>query len=270
MRTTLEDSLLPDVSASAMPRSPAVPQPGWLVCQMRHAYRVYKDVVLPTRYVTRRFIRSSAGSLAVQTCLEVGAGSCPFQRDLEGAFQVQDYIASDIVPNDRTMLTSDVRKLPIATHSIEMYVAFDVIQWISDFETMLREANRVLLPGGVLLLTYTFLYGDFGVHDYHRWTAKGMEHDLAEAGFNVIAHEKRGGPMFMLMMMGANILQSLAMRGARDSTDYSRATVLLRMGLTSVLVLPFQLLGWVALGIDHLLPSSGFYLGGMVLAKRSH
>ena len=83
----------------------------------------------------------------------------------------------------------------------------------------------------------------------------------------MIAHEKRGGPMFTLMMMGANLLHNLAMGAARDSTDRTRPTVLLRMGLASILVFPFQLLGWFALGVDHLLPSSGSYLGGMVLAK---
>jgi len=234
---------------------------------MRHAFRIYKDIVLPNRYVTRRFIRSVAGSLAVQTCIDVGAGSCPFRRDLERAFAVQNYLSSDIMPNDRTMLLADVRELPIATHSIGMFVALDVIQWISDFEIMLQEAHRVLLPGGALLLTYTFLYGDFGVHDYHRWTLEGMEQDLAKGGFHVIAHAKRGGPMFTLMMMGANLLHNLAMGPARYSTDRLRNTVLLRMGLASMLAFPFELLGWFALGVDHLLPSSGSYLGGMVLAK---
>ena len=269
--TTLEGPLLSNVPApaSSVAQSPAVTPRAWLVRKMRHAYRIYKDIVLPNRYVTRRFIRSVAGSLDVQTCVEVGAGSCPFRRDLERAFAVHNYLSSDIIPNDRTMLVADVLELPIATHSIDMFVAFDVIQWISDFEIMLREAHRVLLPGGALLLTYTFLYGDFGAHDYHRWTAKGMEQDLAKAGFHVIAHEKRGGPMFTLMMMGANLLHNLAMGAARDSTDRTRTTVLLRMGLASMLAFPFQLLGWFALGVDRLLPSSGSYLGGMVLAKRA-
>lgn len=268
--TALESPLLSNVPATAnsVAQSPAPSRHGlgWLR-QMRHAYRIYKDIVLPNRYVTRRFIRSVAGSLYVQTCVEVGAGSSPFRRDLERAFAVQNYLSSDIIPNDQTMLVADVRDLPIGTHSIDMFVGFDVIQWISDFEIMLREAHRVLLPGGALLLTYTFLYGDFGVHDYHRWTAKGMEQDLSRVGFEVIAHEKRGGPMFTLMMMGASLLHNLAMGAARDSTEHTRPTVLLRMVLATVLVFPFQLLGWFALGVDRLLPSSGSYLGGMVLAK---
>jgi hypothetical protein len=269
MGITLEGPLLSNVPplTSSVADPPAVTPRGWLVRQMKHAYRIYKDIVLPNRYVTRRFIKSLAGRLSVQTCIEVGAGSCPFRRDLERAFAVQNYLSSDIIPNDRTMLVADVRELPIATHSIGMFVALDVIQWISDFEIMLREAHRVLLPGGALLLTYTFLYGDFGVHDYHRWTLEGMEEDLAKGGFHVIAHAKRGGLMFTAMMMGANLLHNVAMGPARDSTDRLRNTVLLRMALASMLAFPFQLLGWLALGVDHLMPSSGSYLGGLVLAK---
>ena len=92
---------------------------------------------------------------------------------------------------------------------------------------------------------------------------------FGEGGFYVIAHEKRGGPMFTLMMMGANLLHNLAMGAARHSTDRTQTTILLRMGLASMLVFPFQLLGWFALGVDRLLPSSVLYLGGMVLAKRA-
>jgi SAM-dependent methyltransferase len=235
---------------------------------MRHAFRIYKDVVLPNRYVTRRFIRSVAGSLSAQTCVEVGAGSCPFKRDLALAFQLSNYIASDIMPNDPTMLVADARYLPISDNTVDLLVAFDVVYLIPDYDVMLREAYRVLLPGGALLLTYTFLYSDFGAHDYHRWTVKGMEQDLAKAGFHVIAHQKRGGFLFMLMMMGASLLHNLAMGAARHSTDRTRTTVLLRMGLATLLVFPFQLFGWLALGVDRLLPSSGLYFGGMVLARR--
>ena len=74
--------------------------------------------------------------------------------------------------------------------------------------------------------------------------------------------------MFTLMMMGAYVLHHLAMGAAKHSTDRTRTTILLRMGLASMLAFPFQLLGWLALAIDHLLPSSGLYFGGMVLAKR--
>ncbi len=243
------------------------PKRAWLVRKIRSTYRIYKDILPPIQYVTRRFIRSVAESVDVQTCVEVGAGSCPFRRDLKRAFAFHKYISSDIIPNDRTMLVADVLDLPIATHSADLFVALDVIQVISDFEIMLREAHRVLLPGGALLLTYTFLFNDYKPHDCHRWTANGMEKDLAKAGFHVIAHKKRGGPMFTVMMIGANLLHDLAMGTARHSGDRTPTTVLLRLGLASMLAFPFQLLGWLALGIDCLLPSSVTYLGGMVLAK---
>jgi SAM-dependent methyltransferase len=165
------------------------------------------------------------------------------------------------------MLLADARHLPILDNSVDLLVGFDVLYCIADYDVVLREAYRVLTPGGALLLTYTFLYGDFGVHDYHRWTTKGMEQDLRKVGFEVIVHEKRGGPMFTLMMMGANLLHNLATGAARDPTDQTRPTVLLRMILATMLTLPFQLLGWFALGVDRLLPSSGSYLGGMVLAQ---
>lgn len=238
----------------------------WPVRQLRRLYGVYKNL-LPTRYLTGRFIKSLGGQLQVDTLIEVGAGSCPFERDLQRAFKVRNYVPSDRVPNDRTMLRADARNLPIPAHSVDMLVALDVIQWIPDFESALREARRVLLPGGALLLTYTFIYGDFGAHDYHRWTLEGMEQELAKAGFEVVAHRMRGGMMFALTMMITDVLQKVAMGAARHTTNRSRISVLLRMGLASVIVFPFQLLGWMALGLDRLLPSCGCYFGGLVLAQ---
>ena len=85
MRTTLENPRISNVPAQRAGGSIArgSPHGTWLVRQMRHAFRIYKDIVLPNRYVTRRFIRSVAGSFGAQTCVDVGAGTCPFQRDLE-------------------------------------------------------------------------------------------------------------------------------------------------------------------------------------------
>ena len=243
----------------------SIKQEPWI--WLRNLHRAYLDMILPNRWLVRQFIRSVAGDLQLETCLDVGAGTCPFQRDLERAFTIRKYIPSDVVPKDRTMLLADARHLPIPDNSVDLLAGFDVVYCIPDYDVVLREAHRVLTPGGALLLTYTFLYGATGIHDYHRWTIAGMEQDLANAGFHVMAHKKRGGPLFTVMMMGANLLHNLAMGPARDSTDRSQTTILLRMGLASILVFPFQLLGWLALGVDHLLPSSGLYVGGMVLAQ---
>ena len=82
------------------------------------------------------------------------------------------------------MLVADARHLPILDNSVDLLVGFDVLYCIADYDVVLREAYRVLMPGGALLLTYTFLYGAVGIHDCHRWTTYGNGAGLGEGRFS--------------------------------------------------------------------------------------
>lgn len=236
---------------------------------LRAIYRRYEDLIVPKRYQARRFIRSCASQLTGGVCVDVGAGRSPYRLDLQRA-GIGDYISLDVVPSDSTMVCADCCRLPLPDGSIDLYAGFDMITCVPNSQGMLVEAARVIAPGGYIMLIYTFLFGESGVNDCRRWTVEGMNRDLAASGFRVIAHQKRGGLFFALTKLFESLVIN-CVPGSRTSWQAGDSIhAFLRIGITAALLLPFQLMGWLALLVDRLLPSSPIYFGGMVIAERLH
>jgi len=235
---------------------------------LRRLFRAYQDFVSPTRYQVRQFVRSQLRGVRARTCLDLAAGISPYRSDIERATGSEIFISADLYPTDRTTLVCDARRLPFRDGRIDLVCGFDMMTCMPDHAAVLQEARRVLAPEGRLLLTYTFLIAESGVHDFRRWTLRGMEHELRSAGFDVIAHRKRGGFFYSLAMLGAILMNDLVPGTRRSWRAGSSAASFVRMGVASLLMLPFQLFGWIGMHLDRLLPDSPFYFGGMVLARR--
>lgn len=236
---------------------------------VRETYRLYQHLIVPGRYEIRRFIRFYASQLSAGVCVDVGAGTSPYRLCLQDA-GITDYISLDIAPSDNTMVCADCCRLPLRDGSIDLVVGFDMITCVPNSQGMLTEAARVIAPGGHLMLTYTFLFGESGVHDFRRWTLEGMNRDLSTSGFRVIAQEKRGGFFFALTKLCESVVINCVPGNRMSWRAGNSFNAFVRIGITAALLLPFQLMGWLALLIDRVLPSSPIYFGGMVVAERSH
>ena len=238
------------------------------------ASRGYKRFVNPIAFIARAFIRKSGRTLpdqtARRTCLDIGAGIAPYEAVLRTEMHVNNYIALDIAPSDRTSVVADCGRLPFEDGALDLIVSFDVIQHVPDANLMLNEANRVLKPGHHLLLTYPFLYPECDEQDFRRWTIDGMRDMLRANGFETMREQRRGGPLFALTCWLTWAIQH-ALPGQRKSWRGDRHwTSIARSGLLAVLTLPTQLLGWVALGLDSILRAEGAYMGACVLARKDN
>lgn len=81
--------------------------------------------------------------------------------------------------------------LPFADNSVDLVTLFDCVEHIDDDRTVLRQAARIVKPGGLIMVTvpaYQFLFSDNDVCAHHkrRYTGGELKRKLREAGFTPI------------------------------------------------------------------------------------
>jgi SAM-dependent methyltransferase len=120
---------------------------------------------------------------------DYGCGGAPY-RSLFG--HCKSYIAADIEANPAVdcLLNSDGTTGKADT-SFDVVISTQVLEHIQDPEAYLREAWRILRPGGKLLLTTHGMFEEHGCpYDFTRWTGRGLEQLVAKSGFHVVAGYK--------------------------------------------------------------------------------
>jgi SAM-dependent methyltransferase len=117
--------------------------------------------------------------------LDYGAGTSPYQKlfatavvrtaDLEGSSngRVADY-----------SLDQDGR-CPVPDATFDGVLSTQVLEHVPEPQGYLREAHRIVKPGGRLVLSTHGVWKDHGGVDLWRWTADGLRTEVEAAGFVV-------------------------------------------------------------------------------------
>lgn len=178
------------------------------------------------------------------------------------------YISFDRAPSDTTTLIGDASRIPLRDGSVGVVVCTEALQHFPNPRCVLEEMRRVLVPGGLMILSFPFIYAECDVLDFYRWSMLGMETELARCGFEVVDARRRGGFCFVAVC-GLQWVVQHAIPGARLSWRSGLTPLaILRAVVVVLLTLPTATLGWLALGIDWLIPAKGAYMGGLILARR--
>jgi len=133
------------------------------------------------------------------SCLDVGCGDMPYRPLLlSPPFQISSYIGldrrDDRVQNTPPDLFWDNDRIPLAAATVDCALCTEVLEHCPDPLAVLREVQRVLKPGGILLLTVPFLWPLHEVpHDWCRYTPFALRHLLEAAGFHVRDLRPLGG-----------------------------------------------------------------------------
>jgi len=132
--------------------------------------------------------------------IDVGAGDQPYRKLFTSVYK---YIATntkihyknnlDEVDQFTDVWIEDASALPFEDNSMNGVLCFQVLSVIQKPELFFKEAKRILLPGGKLLLTTDFLYPTWSKADKARYSIQQLNRFAQEAGLKVSKTESFGG-----------------------------------------------------------------------------
>lgn len=116
--------------------------------------------------------------------LDYGCADAPYHGWFPPDVEV---VGADLPGNPGAALVlDDAGRVPVADASFDAVLSTQVLEHVDDPAAYLRECERVLRPGGRLLLS---THGIFYLHpdpvDYWRWTSAGVQRVVADAGLQV-------------------------------------------------------------------------------------
>ena len=126
--------------------------------------------------------------------IDLGCGDMPFKQYISG--QVGLYDGLDLQPRSEEIKyvgdIQDMHMIPEAKY--DSALCLEVLEHLPYPERALKEINRILKPGGYLILSVPHLSRLHDEpNDYYRFTRYGLKTILSRNNFNIITIEIRGG-----------------------------------------------------------------------------
>jgi dolichyl-phosphate beta-glucosyltransferase len=145
----------------------------------------------------RRIVVSSLEQFATGgRCLDIGCGGGAMLREAGSAMPAFGIDLSNQALDHargrglRGLVKGEASALPFAAGSFDSVLVLDVLEHHSRPEQLLREIQRVMAPGGVLIVTvpaykWMWSYADHVLGHYRRYTKTRLSEEFAAIGFNL-------------------------------------------------------------------------------------
>lgn len=191
----------------------------------------------------QRFLSAHAAALRGRV-LDIGCAGKEAKGFLGEGVQylgLDDYLAS-IPYGTMPDIYAGAGNLPFADESIDHVLLLDVLEHVPDADMCIREIQRVMKPGGKLLLNIPFIYP---VHDapddYRRLTEFGLLKLLEKVGMKIELESAHGHPLVTSALM-----LNLALCRTVITSWQERHPAVFLIVLLPVLIPLINLLGYLA------------------------
>jgi SAM-dependent methyltransferase len=129
--------------------------------------------------------------------LDLGCGCRPY-RQLIMASRWRPIFVDHQAASEAGII-ADARYLPFEHRSCECILCLEAIEHIEEYELAISEMARILKPGGMLAITWPFMYGLHDLpDDYNRFTEFYMEKILKRHGLSAVQLRRRGDSLGVL------------------------------------------------------------------------
>lgn len=200
----------------------------------------------------RRILPTMRGKI-----LDVGCGGKPY-RCLFG--QVIEYVGLDVLQGSQVdVVVASNEPWPFPDLYFDVLLSSQVLEHVEHLGLTLAEMNRVLKPGGTIILSYPFLYHEHGAPwDFQRFTA----HRAVKLfqGFEVVNLEREGG-------IGST-LTILLLAWVEQTMNNNFVTRLLKAPLLPVWLIVSFILNLVGLLVDRIDRTGSFYNNVLIVVRK--
>lgn len=204
-------------------------------------------------------LKQYSGELTGQL-LDFGCGSKPYK---ELFTNVSSYVGVDIENEGHDHRTEDIdfyydgKTLPFKDRMFDSVLASEVLEHVPDLTGILSELNRVLKPGGKLLLTVPFVWTEHELpYDFRRFTTIGMATLLEKQGFKVVKRKSCGNFFQVIVQLWMMYLHNLLYRRNKY----------LNLIINALFIFPFCFAGLL---LSAVLPDvKGLYFNTIILASK--
>ena len=191
--------------------------------------------------------------------LDFGCGSKPYRS----LFQVSEYVGLDTEDSghdhshEEVDVFYDGKEMPFEDEHFDSVLSSEVFEHVFNLEEVLQEINRVLKPGGHLLITLPFVWEEHEApYDFARYTSFGIGSLLRDAGFEIVVSKKTTRYIETIFQT----INAYIVKAIFRSNKYIKVLV------TPFLIAPLTILGII---LAWLLPNDeSLYSNMLIVAKK--
>jgi SAM-dependent methyltransferase len=179
------------------------------------ASRDVKEVSPSSRFIAglaANWYNTNIRKYAYGRLLDLGCGKAPLYATYKPFVQtvtLADW-GSSLHENKHLDVMCDItKKLPFNSESFDTILLSDVLEHIPNPADLMSEIERILAPGGVVLVNVPFLYWLHETpHDYCRYTEYMLRKLTEDSGLSVNQIEVLGGGYAVLVDLLSKLVQS--------------------------------------------------------------
>lgn len=119
--------------------------------------------------------------------LDAGSGHSPYQQCFSHAL----YFSTDLMRSEREYskpsFICDLTNIPIKTNGFNHIVFTQVVEHLMEPESAIKELQRILIPGGLLLISGPLFYEEHEApYDFRRFTQYGLREMFKKVNLSII------------------------------------------------------------------------------------